>query len=99
MKLEWSLLAVEDRGNIFDYIAQDNPRAAVDVDDRIETQIERLCQFPECGRPGRELYTRELVLHQLPYIVAYCLIGDNTILVLRILHSAQLWPDSLSELP
>lgn len=98
MNLEWSLLAVEDRGSIFDYIAQDNPRAAVDVDDGIETQVERLRQFPECGRPGRVSGTRELVLHQLPYIVAYCLTGD-TIRVLRILHSAQLWPDSLPESP
>lgn len=35
MKLEWSRLAIEDRDKIFDFIEQDDPRAAVSVDETI----------------------------------------------------------------
>lgn len=52
MKLEWSRLALEDRDRIFDHIEQDNPFAAIAVDERISAQVGLLLTFPECGRPG-----------------------------------------------
>jgi toxin ParE1/3/4 len=58
VKLEWSLFAVEDRNKIFDFIEQDDPRAAIFVDERIEEQIKMLGRFPECGRQGRIEGTR-----------------------------------------
>ncbi len=98
MKLEWSIFALEDRESIFDYIEADSPRAAVSVDDRIETRVEGLAQFPEMGRPGRIEGTRELVISGTPYIAAYRIIGD-TVRVLRVLHGAQQWPDEMPEKP
>jgi toxin ParE1/3/4 len=53
VRLEWSRLALADRDSIFDYIEKDNPRAAIEVDDRISAQVKLLLQFPESGRPGR----------------------------------------------
>lgn len=94
MKLEWSRLALEDRDKIFDFIEQDNPRAAVSVDERIKEQTEMLIRFPECGRAGRVEGTRELVISRTPYIVAYHVL-DETIRILRLLHGAQLWPDDI----
>lgn len=96
MKLEWSLFALNDRDGIFDYIEQDNPQAAIDVDDRISTRVQDLIRFPECGRPGRVEGTRELVIDRTPYIVAYRFQGD-TVRIVRVLHGALLWPDSLPE--
>ena len=96
MKLEWSQLALEDRDNIFDYIEQENPRAAVAVDDRIRAQVDSLLKFPKTGRPGRIEGTRELVINRTSYIAPYRIIG-NTVLVLRVLHAAQLWPDEMME--
>jgi toxin ParE1/3/4 len=96
VRLEWSPFALEDRDRIFDYIEQDNPRAAVAVDDRIRDQAEVLAKFPESGRPGRIEGTRELVINRTPYIAAYRIQGD-TVRILRVLHGAQLWPDELSE--
>lgn len=52
MKIEWSLFAVEDRARIFDYIEQDDPLAAVAVDERIMEQTATLSAFPVCGRPA-----------------------------------------------
>jgi len=45
VKLEWSRLALEDRDRIFDYIEQDNPFAAIAVDERISAQVGLLLTF------------------------------------------------------
>lgn len=71
MKLEWSALAISDREAIFDYVAAERPRAAVMLDERLETRVEALLDFPESGRPGRVAGTRELVITGTPYIAAY----------------------------
>ncbi|MGF6971522.1 toxin ParE1/3/4 [Paraburkholderia sp. WC7.3g] len=94
MRLEWSVCALEDRDEIFDYIEEDSPRAAVIVDDRIRTQVCQLLQFPETGRLGRVEGTRELVISRTPYIAAYRITGD-TVRILRVLHGAQQWPDEM----
>lgn len=95
MRLEWSPLAVEDRRRIFDFIEKDDPRAAILVDDRIAAQMLVLLRFPEGGRPGRIAGTRELVVRRTPYIAAY-LVAKDCVRILRILHSAQLWPEEMS---
>jgi toxin ParE1/3/4 len=97
MRIEWTLFAMNDREAIFDYIEADSPRAAVLVDDRIESQLELLIHTPEIGRPGRVEGTRELVIQQTPYLVAYR-IERGTVRILRVLHGAQQWPDEM-ELP
>lgn len=56
---------------IFDYNGQEDPLAAVTVDERIMEQTGTLSAFPECGRPGRVEGTRELVINHASFIVAY----------------------------
>lgn len=94
MRLEWSAFAISDREAIFNYIEADSPKAAVLVDEKIRSQSERLIQFPESGRPGRIEGTRELVIHRTPFVVAYR-IDRSAVLILRVLHGAQMWPDDL----
>jgi toxin ParE1/3/4 len=94
MRIEWSPLAVTDRSNIFDYIEAENPLAAITVDERIEAQVDQLIAFPESGRIGRVEGTRELVVSRTPYLVAYRITAD-VVLILRILHNAQRWPNEL----
>lgn len=96
MRLEWSLLALNDREAIFDYVAGENPAAAIRLDDRISERIKMLRQFPEAGRPGRISGTRELVISGTPYIAAYAIVSD-AVRILRLLHGARLWPDDLGE--
>ena len=98
MRLEWSAFAFADREAIFDYIEADSPQAAIAVDERIQTQVERLIQFPESGRIGRVEGTRELVIDRTPYIAAYRIEGTG-IRILRILHGAQIWPLAMPEEP
>ena len=52
--------------------------------------IDNLRLFPELGRPGRRVGTRELLIGRTPYIVAYRLSG-GTIEILRLLHERQQW--------
>ena len=96
MIIEWSVLVVEDRAGIFDYIEQDNPMAAIAVDERIMEQTARLARFPESGRPGRVDTTRELVIRHTPFIAVYHM-QDDTVRILRILHGAQSWPDQFPD--
>ena len=63
---------------------------------RIATQLLVLLQFTEGGRPGRVEGTRELVVRRTPYIVAYR-VEKDCVRILRILHSAQLWPGELTD--
>jgi addiction module RelE/StbE family toxin len=94
MNLEWSAFAIADREAIFDYIEADSPRAAVEIDNRIQEAIEVLIEFPEIGRPGRVEGTWELVIQRTPYLAAYQ-IRANAVVVLRGLHGAQQWPEEL----
>ena len=89
--LVWLQRAIQDRDAQLDYIAQDNPMAAVSQGDRIAEQIEILQQHPQMGRPGRKQGTRELAISRTPFIVGYRINGKRTEL-LRLLHGAQKWP-------
>lgn len=94
MKLTWSAFALSDRDAIFTFIEADNPSAAVLVDERIVVAVHRLIDFPASGRVGRITGTRELVISGTPYVAAYA-VAETTVRILRVLHGAQEWPDTL----
>ncbi len=91
MSIRWLPQAQRNRLEQLDYIAQDNPLAAISQDEEIERQINMLLAHPKMGRPGRVTGTRELVISSTPFVVIYRLQGQS-IDVLRLLHSAQQWP-------
>ena len=90
MKLVWSRPAAADRREIRSWIAQDNPAAALRLDQRLSEAAQHLVDHPDLGRPGRLPGTRELVIHQ-NYILVYDL-TEELVRVLRILHAARQWP-------
>ena len=92
MKLTWRPPAEQDREAAIDYIAQDNPIAALGQLDRIEQQTDMLLEHPKMGRPGRVKSTRELVISRTPFIVVYHLPSPQHVEILRLLHGAQQWP-------
>jgi toxin ParE1/3/4 len=75
--------------SILDYIHKDNPAAAQRVGHAIRTAAEMLRYFPEVGRRGRVLGTREWVVRGLPYIIVYEVMPDETLIVLGVFHGAQ----------
>ncbi|PTQ64110.1 type II toxin-antitoxin system RelE/ParE family toxin [Celeribacter persicus] len=92
MRLVWTKPASLDRKEIREYIAQDNPAAALALDELISEKASRLVDHPSLGRPGRVAGTRELVAHQ-NYILIYDMTQD-LVRVLRVLHAARHWPPS-----
>jgi toxin ParE1/3/4 len=91
LSIRWLPQAQSNRLEQLEFIARDNPLAAINQDEEIERQINMLLAHPEMGRPGRVTGTRELVISGTPFVVIYRL-QEQSIEVLRLLHSAQQWP-------
>ena len=94
MKVVWTGLAIGDLEAIRQYVEFDDPRAAVRVAIRILRATGQLESTPSIGRPGRVINTRELVLVDVPYIVAYR-VTSGVVEVLRVLHTSRRWPKRL----
>ncbi len=92
MKVTLSPQAHEDLREIFLYIAEENPRAARLVLNRIRARVAELIDNPHIGRPGRVPGTRELVISKTPYLVPYQVSG-NTLQILRVYHGSRQWPE------
>ncbi len=90
MRLVWRPMAVEDRASIMDYIAQDNPGAALELDEEIEAKTDALVSHPKLYKPGRIKGTREMVIRP-NYVVVYRETPAE-VTILRVLHVAQQWP-------
>lgn len=79
-----------------DYIAQDNPGAAADLDAEFEAKAENARQRPMLYRAGRMRGTREIVVRP-NYVMVYRIEDeDDAVLMLRVLHAAQQWPPARS---
>jgi len=92
MRVRWTEPAVVDLTSICDYIAErGRPVTARRVARKIVETVGTLSKFPERGRPGRKVGTRELIFEGLPYLAVYR-VRDEALEVIRILHGAQRWP-------
>jgi addiction module RelE/StbE family toxin len=89
-RLHWRPLALSDRAAIMDHIAQDNPAAAIELDEEFEAKAELSRKTPTLYKPGRMKGTREIVVRP-SYVMVYRIAGD-AVDVLRVLHTAQQWP-------
>ena len=90
MNLVWTEEASADRNALYDYIEADNPRAALELDERFAQRAAQLVAHPMIGRVGRIQGTRELVVRS-NYVMVYSVAGE-TINFLRVLHVARRWP-------
>ena len=86
----WLPKAIKNRHNLIDHVAEENLRAAIEHDERIDKQIEQLLANPEIGRTGRRKGTRELVISRTPFVVVYR-IKAKRIMIVRVLHTSQAW--------
>lgn len=92
MEIVWTQLASEDRRKIREYIAENNLRAAIELDERIGSMANSLAEHPLKGREGRVKETRELVIHP-HFIEVYRVVNEwERIEIIRVLHTAQQWP-------
>jgi toxin ParE1/3/4 len=86
----WTPEAEQDRLDIWDYIAADNPRAAARMDALFSDVAGRLADHSKLGKVGKIAGTRELIAHE-NYRLVYEIAGE-TVWVLALMHTAKLWP-------
>jgi toxin ParE1/3/4 len=91
--IEWTEQATRQLDQAHDYIALSNAEdVAARVTMQIVTAVQQLASFPMSGRAGRVPGTRELVIANTPFIVAYA-IQKSRIVILAVYHGAQPWPE------
>ena len=90
MQVIWTPEALQDRLDIWEYIAAENPRAAVYMDELFSTAAASLTDFPDKGRLGLVAGTRELIPHE-NYRLVYQAERD-AVWILALVHVAQMWP-------
>ena len=94
MIIAWLPKALANRDELIDYIAKENPRAAIEQDSHIETQVNHLVAHPEIGHAGRKKGTRELVIAKTNFVVIYRIRPEaSQVEIIRVLHTSQAWPD------
>jgi addiction module RelE/StbE family toxin len=80
----------QDRADIWDYIAADNPDAAVRMDELFSDAADRPAAHPKMGATGKISGIRELIPHE-SYRLVYE-IDTGTVWVLALVHTAHQWP-------
>ncbi len=90
MKVLWSLAAEQDRSQIIDFIAAENPLAAIHMDELFAAAAGRLAEHPLMGRNGTIPGTREWIPHE-SYRLVYEVRSDS-VWILALVHNARLWP-------
>ena len=90
MKVKWTPEALQDRIDIWDYIAAENPSAAARIDELFGVAAASLAEHPELGKPGQVSGTRELIPHE-NYRLVYE-INQDVVWLLVLVHVSRQWP-------
>jgi len=94
IRIRWTRRARAHLDGIGRHVAEHHSVAAGRVVKRIVALVDHLTMQPQIGRPGRVRGTRELVVPDFPYIIAYRL-RDQDVEVLAVFHALRRWPDKL----
>ena len=94
MRLRFTPRARNDISDIYDFIAQHNPRAARAVVRRIRATCRLLAQYPGIGRETALAGVRMQMVYKYPYLVYYALMSDE-VSILHIRHGSRASPGSM----
>jgi addiction module RelE/StbE family toxin len=90
MKVFWTADAIQDRLDIWEYIARDNQDAASNMDQLFSIAATWLTDYSSLGKSGKIQGTRELIPHE-NYRLVYE-INDETVWILALIHTSRQWP-------
>ncbi len=91
LRIAFTPSAKRELDSLVVHIARENPKAAVQVYERIVERIELLRDHPEIERKGRVHSTRELVVTGTQYVAIYRVDTQRrTVQIVRIKHAAQM---------
>jgi addiction module RelE/StbE family toxin len=91
MDIVWLDRALDDIEAVVAYIERENPPASRNMLSLIRRGVEQLARFPDIGRPGRVVGTREMVILGTPFIIPYRVKSDR-VEILAVMHGARQWP-------
>ena len=88
-EINWTVEAEQWLRDIYDYIVQDNPEAAIRVVEGIYEKAQLLRQFPKIGyRYDRYPEKNIRIILYVHYRIAYLIKTDGNIDILGIFHGA-----------
>lgn len=85
LKIQETKLALANLDEIASYYEQQQLRLGYRFATYYYNQIDILKSMPHIGRSGKVMGTRELVLHEFPYLVVYR-VRNDFVQILRIFH-------------
>jgi len=88
----WTEPAAITLDRIQEYVANENPRAAFEIVQRIRIAVRQLEEHPGIGRTGHVRGTNELVINGLPFIVPYR-ISKQEVQILSVYQTSRKWPE------
>ena len=92
MKVLWAQEALNDRTAIWDYLAERNPLAAAEMDERFSEAAAILAEHPLMGVAGKIAGTRELISHEHYRLVYEQDEEAGIVWVVTLIHTARCWP-------
>lgn len=92
IQILWLEEVERDLNRIVEYIAEDDPAAALSVLSTLREATGGLIEHPHIRRDGRVMGTRELV-SGIPYILP-SQITDGEIRIIAVMHTSRKWPDT-----
>ncbi len=87
-QIVWLRSALRNLDEEASHIAEDDPKAARLVVQRIMHAVDLLADQPALGKPGRVPGTRELLVARTRYLIPYRL-RANRIEILRVFHTSR----------
>jgi len=90
LPIVWRATARDDLLQIIRYIANEDPKAARQLKERLESVVLPLAEHPYLYRFGRVPGTRELIAHP-NYILVYR-VAAEAVEVVNVLHARQQYP-------
>lgn len=90
MEIIWTTPARLQLAAVMDYIAEKDPLAAINLDEKVDRTVTRLSQFPNSGRIGRLPGTREAIIGT--YVLVYE-VNLTSINITHFVHEAQMFPN------
>ncbi len=76
--------------SILDYIAEENPHAAIAAGRKIEEAAAESLAFPYPGRPAPVEGLRVFCIPRLPYLIVYS-VRENVVEIATLWHGRQDW--------
>lgn len=92
MRVRWTPRARDGFRHETRYIAKDSPAAARHVAEQVRRAAEYLAVHPRLGRDGRVIDTRELVVPNTPFTIAYR-VREQHVEIVGVVHQAKRWPE------